>query len=485
MDPDAMDPDAMDPDAMDPDAMDPDAMDPDAMMPCATTAACLAEAEAALVAAEAALVVLEADDEATQGAVKAAEAAVEAAEMALATAKTAHTEYLASQPPTYDPEALQTAITADSHGQTPFTVDAGKVTKSEDGADDFTASLLQEAPPIKDWQDSVHERTTDGVTDTVVSYTDVEAPTDQAYDDYYGIANQPGVTGAAGNDGVLTLVMEVGANHELFDAAAFPVGSNTFELYMDDAATTDVNERMFKGSFNGIPGTFACGGNADCRAENDADGDLAMLTGDWTFAPDAAPAGSSHMIAGVVPDPDYLDFGYWVKTTMGEGGPTYDVNTFADGLVDYDSISNVEGEASYTGGAAGLFSRKEFTQGGQVSVVAGGRFTADAELTAYFGGDDVTANQEDTIGGTISRFMHNGRPIDPAWRVTLEADLSLAGDGTFTGMANVDGDFSGTFHGPSTDAMPTGVSGQFDTTFDNGNVIGAFGATLVPVPAAQ
>ena len=207
--------------------MDPETetgMDPDGPVSCATmTAVCVTEAETALATAKAKLAEVKADDEATQGAVKAAEAGVEAAEKALETAQMAHTEYLASQPQTYDLEALQTAITADPHEDTPFTVDAGKVMENE-GDDDFTASLLKKAPPINDWQGSVHERTTDGVTDTVVSYTDIRGPDGSGvWDLLRNGQGRPGVDGrAASGTGVLTLEMEVGDNHELFDAAALP-----------------------------------------------------------------------------------------------------------------------------------------------------------------------------------------------------------------------------------------------------------------------
>ena len=440
-------------------------------MPCEGTAACLEEAKAALETAEAALDDLKADDEATQGAVKTAEAAVEAAEMALETAQTAHTEYLAMQPPTYDSKALQTAIGTVGAVPDGFTPDAGKIT-----ADDTELALSsQEAPLINDWQGAVYK----SATDTVVSYTNVKDPTDQAYSVYYAESDQPGVTGTA-NDGVLTLsINAVSANHELFDAAALPVGGNTYEDYANDP-DTDVDERMFEGSFNGIPGTFACT-DATCRAENDADGDLAKLTGAWMFTPDEAPDGSPHMISGVVEDDDYIDFGYWVKTTPGDDGPIYAVNTFVVGS-NFDSVARVEGEASYTGGAAGLFTRRPLSPGGDADPDLSGRFTANANLKAYFTGGDVAANKEFTLDGTVDRFMHNGELIDPIWRVTLKA--GAFGSGAFTnGTANgVADSFSGTFYGDNTDetALPTGIGGEFDAAYDNGEVIGAFGATLVP-----
>ena len=391
------------------------------------------------------------------------------------------------QPPTYDSKALQTAIGTVDAVPEGFTPDRGKIT-----ADDTELALSsQEAPLINDdWQGAVYK----SATDTVVSYTNVGDPTDQAYSVYYalGETDLPGVKDirandvVPANDNVLTLEGAVGDNHELFDAAALPVGNSRFAMYVDDTTTDAVDERMFEGSFNGVPGTFACS-TTDCRAENNADGDLAMLIGTWTFTPDKAPADSPHMISGVVMDEDYIDFGYWVKTTPGDDGPIYAVDTFVVGSDDFGSVANVAGEASYTGGAAGLFTRRPLSPGGDADPDLSGRFTANANLKAYFTGGDVAANKEFTLDGTVDRFMHNGELIDPIWRVTLKAEDF--GSGAFTnGTANgVDDSFSGTFYGDSTDntALPTGIGGEFDAAYDNGNVIGVFGATIVPVPATQ
>ena len=115
-----------------------------------------------------------------------------------------------------------------------------------------------------------------------------------------------------------------------FDGDALPEGVNNFVIFEDDSETADTNERMFEGMFHGVPGTFACTGNNECRAENDADGDLAKLLGTWTFTPKEQEMGDdAYMVAGVVPDDDYLDFGYWIVTTQGEDGPVYTVGTYA------------------------------------------------------------------------------------------------------------------------------------------------------------
>ena len=88
-----------------------------------------------------------------------------------------------------------------------------------------------------------------------------------------------------------------------FDGDALPEGVNNFVIFEDDSETADTNERMFEGMFHGVPGTFACTGNNECRAENDADGDLAKLLGTWTFTPKEQEMGDdAYMVAGVVPD---------------------------------------------------------------------------------------------------------------------------------------------------------------------------------------
>ena len=110
---------------------------------------------------------------------------------------------------------------------------------------------------------------------------------------------------------------------------------------------------MFEGMFHGVPGTFACTEEAECRAENDADGGLAKLMGAWTFTPKVQEMGDdAYMVAGVVPDTDYLDFGYWIVTTQGEDGPGYTVGTYANGAEVYGSTDDCRrhGEVRRSGG---------------------------------------------------------------------------------------------------------------------------------------
>ena len=105
---------------------------------------------------------------------------------------------------------------------------------------------------------------------------------------------------------------------------------------------------------------------------------------------------------------------------------------------------------------------------------------------AYFGGGDVTANQEDTVTGTIDNFdLQYGE--ENSWSVALKSDPRAAGASTFSGAANgggAEGKFSGTYHGPTpptdddadVNVAPAHVVGEFNANFSNGSVAGGFGA---------
>ena len=134
----------------------------------------------------------------------------------------------------------------------------------------------------------------------------------------------------------------------------------------------------FEGTFQSVPGTYTCTGmcTPDPMGPDDM-GMLSMLTGTWTFTATDTDA----MIAGVNTDDDYLDFGYWIQTETAEddGAETYMVSAFARGSDPYGTVAGVEGSATYTGGAAGLYSRSS-----DRTAVGGGPFTAAVTLKAYF-----------------------------------------------------------------------------------------------------
>ena len=292
----------------------------------------------------------------------------------------------------------------------------------------------------------------------------------------------------------------------LFNSGGFPSGNNRFIDYEDDPDTSSVDERKFTGTFSGISGTFTCT-TATCRAENDGNGMLAKLEGTWTFTPDGLQDDTK--VRGVIPDQDYLSFGFWLQETVKDGETTYGVSTFYGGKDVYDvsgsngqgAMSQLVGSATYKGDATGLFVKKTFTVGEDGAVVgtptSAGQFTAYAEL-AKFGGAEYGTASDFEILGTVSHFRHDGQMIDENWEVKLE-DAGFADDkssnhmatfsgSTSTGPGSTPGEWNGGFFGnpgaddpagvvDTTDDYPTIVAGEFTGHFENGNVIGAFGAT--------
>ncbi len=270
---------------------------------------------------------------------------------------------------------------------------------------------------------------------------------------------------------------------------------------------TDIRGKMFDGMFHGVPGTYTCTGT--CMATTNNRGELITLSAGWSFKPDnLAENVTGHMVQGAVEDAEYLTFGYWVQKDDEDG--EIGVGTFASGTqLDSNTyvpaMTNLVGTAEYDGKAVGKFALKTLSSTGVATITDGGTFTADANLTAHFGGPAVSFNDSFTVRGTIDDFRNSdGDAIDSNWSVTLRPSPFRAknDDGTYgeigatftTGTTSAGGPagaWGGEFYGtprtstgaidtPTTtnqDAYPTGVAGEFDAHFTNGHVIGAFGAT--------
>ena len=336
---------------------------------------------------------------------------------------------------------------------------------------------------------SVHEKMTgegdDKVVDTINVFTNMDAAKSATYADYYdGNADRDGVSGVTGN--VLTL--ESTDKLDLFSGPSNRIPTQPNQQYavpLDNGSTTTVEENKFMGMFNGIPGTYACTGSV-CTLATDKDGDLTISGGTLTFTPTETNP-MRIMLPGVSYDDDYLSFGYWVRTT-GEGDDTkYGVGTFFDGSEAFTApISSIEGNATYSGKAAGMYGRKTLNQYGQ--VVSGsetsGHFTADANLTARFGGNDIAANKQNQIEGTVTNFMDGDEMISPNWELTLDTIRNIdSASRPLTGTTTGDGNWVVEFFGnpasttPAEESYPNAVAGEFTGHFANGHVIGAFGAT--------
>ena len=393
---------------------------------------------------------------------------------------------------------------------------------------------------ISGWDPNATTRTVRTVKDTVVLYSNIDDPTDVSYSDYFdtdgtnedgrdlnndGTADEIVLTTSGDDAGLLTFT-EAGFTVDKAKAAHFmlrgftpnPSSGNSVELGPDDSSTTaKENERL--GSFYGIEGKYTCvtGG---CILRVTSKGAL-VVTGAVTFMPDdiTLTGDDATKIAGVIPDKDYLVFGYWLEATTKDSKETYKFSPYATGELAYGATDNsvsatdVLGKATYEGPATGKYLQKTLTvDGGTVtggSPFKTGQFKATAMLTANFGGNDVALSNQYTISGTISDFMDGDTSINENWTLMLKKSLidtatgawELAAEGSAatdttesqgmtSGNTMHDGTWAAAFYGltagdnPETPAVeadftfkPGSVAGTFNGHFQDGHVAGAFGAS--------
>ena len=268
-----------------------------------------------------------------------------------------------------------------------------------------------------------------------------------------------------------------------------------------------------KGYFDGALGTFVCK-TALCSLTTNHKGVVtATETTAWAFVPDE---GIRAMVDEL--DTDHLRFGYWLKTTANDDGTSsYAYQAISGGSMAYGGavqsiMEDVVGTAEYTGAAGGMYMQKELQPDGTFSETAdnatSGTFTAKATLMANFGGDVVAADDKFSISGTVSDFMDGDTNL--GWTAKLmsasfvdrdddtNAIAATSHRNSFDGMTEGssgqdNGQWRGMFYGPSgldpvgqasaaaddndDRVQPSGVSGEFNTHFNNGHVHGAFGAT--------
>ena len=171
-----------------------------------------------------------------------------------------------------------------------------------------------------------------------------------------------------------------------------------------------------------------------------------------------------------------------------------EVETFADARMDASvggTLDTVNGSASYSGDAVGVYVHDVHSEGGGVRISStSGHFVAAVALTANFAGGSIPADIHNTVTGSITNFMLSGGEAND-WAVNLANVTRASGANTFSGNAEgggPTGSISGTFYGavtaddPSTTDMnesvyPSGVAGEFNANFSNGTVAGAFGAS--------
>ena len=362
----------------------------------------------------------------------------------------------------------------------------------------------------------------EGVEEVVVVYTDIEAPKATAFAmvDGQTLDVDFAPTVDADNDGnvandftALSVATDGSAEQNaatfaLVMSGAFTPGAGsvtelTFARYQEDSDNNMDGDQTIEaftaaGTYNGAMGTYTCNDTSDdCTVTLNAEGMITAMSDSWAFTPDAGATSD-------VADADFLNYGFWLQRTTDEDGVlTYDeVETFAESSVAVSgSVADVTGSATYAGGAVGVYVRNVFDSEGVIETATSGHFSADANLTAYFGqvladADDDTSgtiapNLLNTLSGSISNFDLSGGEANE-WAVNLQGDIATATGTIENGTANgggAEGSLSGTFHGsvagvdhdddnttPNIFPQPSSVVGEFGANFSNGTVAGGFGA---------
>ena len=388
-----------------------------------------------------------------------------------------------------DDDTLTMAISRDRMGTTVSFTDNDMA-----GEDDPKFALYMDLGEGRTMHTRKIEADADGnvVEEVVIVSTDIDAPkaTPFAMVEGQALLANPKTTGGTDYRSIAVVAGIDDVNLPKVMSAAFTAGTNAVLTFdSNDTATDDVDEAFETvGTYNGAMGTYRCDGAADCTV-NIEDDKISEIGNGWVFTPNKG-------VTSDVPDADFLNYGFWLKKTTDEDGVlTYnEVETLAgSSLGDTGSnVGDVEGSVTYNGGATGVYVKNAHNSDGTLDTATAGHFTAAASLKAYFGGDSVAVDDQNSITGTIDKFELSGGE-ENAWSVALKGIKgSILAVGTASGTANGGGEagtFNATFHGDTavydhdmdddTDEInrqPSSVVGEFDANFSNGSVAGAFGA---------
>ena len=346
-----------------------------------------------------------------------------------------------------------------------------------------------------------HMDTGTKVGNSAVVYTNQGDPTTKTFASEYGAGNPSADDGTYdATDRMLTI--DVGGAGAASVAAKIE-GSEfaTAGTKTHTPRVTGGNEVSFSGMYDGVSGTYIC--TAGPCTSTYADSGI-TLAGTWEFV---HPQGA--MISR--PDPNYLFFGWWLRKDKDDMPTHASAFTGTVGAItglDPNNGTLTAGSATYTGAAAGKFAINNPLGGSDA-----GHFTADATLTAKFGGTGAG------VTGTIDNFMANGNAVP--WSVALNnntlagdtlgaqaaTNMSTTGaitstldygaatpnvDDSMTTVWSIDGNAapaSGTWSGQMYDEMPgiapdgdgsnvpTSVTGVFQSMYGSTHtMVGAFGA---------
>ena len=326
--------------------------------------------------------------------------------------------------------------------------------------------------------------TADAMQEVAMVMTDIEAPVATAFGKVHTLdvrADGEAISTTKPADALNVAT----ANLQHVKASAFvtPAGTIGTATLSFQHAVTGENPKAaaeIMGTYEGATGTYKCAADAACTVTVNGEGTVSGVSNDndWIFIPaDGAEVD--------VADTAFLHYGFWLKkSTDSDGVVTYnEVETFAGATgLGSRSTGTINGTASYRGGAMGVYVRHVYSEGGgKIASSAAGHFTADANLKANFGGNDVPVNIHNTITGTIDNFVLSGGEASD-WSVDLEGTIDLTSTTPdFSGKAKGgvgDGDLDGHFYGDA-DTLPAAATGEFNATMNNGAVAGAFGLNKV------
>ena len=305
-------------------------------------------------------------------------------------------------------------------------------------------------------------------TNTLVVYTDIEAPSDKLLTLQYVRVEL---------DMALTFTGATDQREGKAQSNGFPSEPGTTWMYTGEVEDGG-RAKTVAGTFDGVPGHFACG-EATCTLMTDADGKLISTEDPWRFTP-MAP------LTATVKDPDaaYAYFGWWLDKP--ENNAVIHMTEVFTGAVDdegADVTTLIQGNATYKGPAAGKYTTKTFSAGVQTDAGVG-HFTASTTLTAKFGEDSGAPG---TIDGMVTGFeLDDG--ATPTWSVKLMKATLMAGENDFNGVSDatfgptskVGGTWEGSFYDAANaqnDEAPGTVVGTFNAVSANASLLGAFGAT--------
>ncbi len=297
----------------------------------------------------------------------------------------------------------------------------GLVLAINDDRDDGTTAAVNtprmasdgSAGALGDWAGTNYAHTNaGGVTNSAVVYTN------QAAVKAYPIVNRYVVTAnVPTNAGTYTAAMRT---LSLGTAADPNIKSDMFPTagLSTYTPTAPASEVLIPGTYEGAVGNYRCGAGETCTAQASAAG--IALSDAFMFIHDE---GATVEVAVV--DPNYLYFGWWLRTDDDDQPTMASAFTGVQGAIAAlgRNPNALGGSATYSGHAAGKFAVSD-----PLGADNAGHFTADATLTAVFAADAVGGG----VSGTLDNFMANDEAMP--WSVTL---LRRGWDGTTLGLANV------------------------------------------------